>query len=127
MAKSQRHRKSLSTPETTAPARQNVAALTDNKDFSTPTPPLAPVTAAIDAVAQLNDDVQAARAAARAKTSELNQQETALDRVLSQLAAYVESASGDDEAKIISAGMETRAARSASGGVSAPHDLSASA
>src|SRR5438045_9539448 len=106
MAKSQRHRKSLSTPETTAPARQNVAALTDNKDFTTPNPPLAQVTAAIDAVAQLNDDVQAARAAAKAKTSELNQQEATLDRALTQLAAYVESVGGDDEAKLISAGME---------------------
>ena len=69
MAKIKLNLKSLSTPEKIARARQIVTALTGNKDFTTPNPSLAQVTAAIDAVAQLNDDVQAARAAARAKTS----------------------------------------------------------
>ena len=127
MAKIKLNLKSLSTPEKIARARQIVTALTDNKDFTAPQPPLAQVTAAVDAVEQLNNDVQAARATARAKTSELNQQETALDRTLTQLAAYVESVSGDDEAKIASAGMQARAQRSASSDLAAPSDLSASA
>jgi Fibronectin type III domain len=127
MAKIKLNLRTLSTPEKIARARQIVTALTENSNFPAPNPPLAQVSTAIDKVEQLNDDVQAARAAAKAKTSELNQQEAALDRTLTQLAAYVESVGGDDEAKIISAGMETRAARSAAGDVSAPHDLSASA
>jgi hypothetical protein len=127
MAKIKLNLKSLSMPEKIARARQIVTALTNNKDFTAPQPPLAQVTAAIDVVEQLNNDVQATRAAAKAKTSELNQQEAALDRVLTQLAAYVESVSGDDEAKIISAGMEARAPRSASSDLSAPTNLAASA
>src|SRR2546423_15434577 len=99
MAKIKLNLRTLSTPEKIARARQIVAALTDNKNFTAPNPTLEQVTAAIAAVEQLNDDVQAARAEAKVKTSELNQQEATLDRIMTQLAAYVESVSGNDEAK----------------------------
>src|SRR5437868_1347096 len=127
MSKIKLNLKNLSTPEKIARARQIVAALTGNKDFTAPNPPLAEVTAALEAVEQAYDNVQAKRAEARAKTSELHQQEATLDQMLTQLGAYVASVGGNDEAKIISAGMETRAKASASGDLSAPTDLSASA
>lgn len=127
MAKIKLNLKSLSTVEKIARARQIVTALTGNANFTTPNPPLAQVTAAIDAVEHMYDDVQAARAAAKAKTSELYKHEGTLDRVLTQLAAYVESVGGEDEAKLRSAGMETRTKPAASGDLAAPSDLSASA
>ena len=127
MAKIKLNLKSLSTPEKIARARQIVTALTDNKNFPAPKPSLAQVTTDIDAVEQRNNEVQAKRAAAKAATSELYQTEAVLDRTLTQLAAYVESVSGDDEVKINSAGLETRAPRSPSVDLAAPGNLSASA
>lgn len=90
-----------------------MTALTNNKDLPAPTPSLAQVTAAVDEVEKSNDEVQAVRAAAKAKTGALTQQEAALDRTLTQLAAYLESVCGDDEAKTAGAVMQTRAPRSA--------------
>ena len=127
MARIKLNLKNLSTPEKIARARQIVTALTDNKNFPAPNPSLAQVTTDIDAVEHRNNEVQAKRAAAKAATSELYQTEAALDRTLTQLAAYVESVSGDDEVKINSAGLETRAPRSPSVDLAAPGNLSASA
>jgi Fibronectin type III domain len=127
MAKTKLNLKNLSTPEKIARARQIVTAVTNNAHFPTPNPPLTQVSAAIDAVEQLNNEVQAMRAAAKAKTSELYQQESVLDRTLAQLAAYVESVSGGDDAKINSAGLDVRAQRSPAGDLAAPGNLSASA
>jgi hypothetical protein len=103
----------LSTLEKIAQARQIVTAMTGNANFDTPHPTLATITGVTNTVEQLNADAQAARAAARMKASELTESEATLDRVLAQLASYVESISGGDEAMIASAGMTTRAPRSA--------------
>ena len=49
------------------------------------------------------------------------------DQAFTQLAAYVESVSGDDEAKIMSAGMDVRAVATTSNELSAPEGLMATA
>ena len=117
----------LSTLEKIAQARQIVTALTGNSNFTTPNPTLATLTAVTNTVEQLNADVQAARAAARAKTSELKESEATLARMLSQMASYVESISGGDEAMIASAGMTRRAPRSTPAVPPAPTGLLATA
>jgi hypothetical protein len=127
MAKIKLNLKNLSTLEKIAQARQIVTALTGNTNFETPHPALATVTGVINNVEQINADVQAARAAARMKTSELTESEATLDRILTQLASYVESVSGGDEAMIASAGMTTRAQPSAPAMPSTPQGLLATA
>ncbi len=95
-----------------ARARQIVAALTGNASFPTPTPPLASATTAIDNFEAAYIATQAARQEAKAKTTDQQQKEDLLDRIMTQLAAYVEAASGDNEVLIQSAGMDVRAAPS---------------
>jgi hypothetical protein len=47
---------------------------------------------------------------AKLKTMEVNECEDELDGVMNQMAAHVDSVAGGDEAKILSAGLDTRAA-----------------
>lgn len=98
----------LSLTEKIAKARQLVSALSDNPGFSTPSPTLATLTAAINETETAAAEAQQARQTAKEKTSVQNQKEDALVRLVSQLAAYVESVAGDDEQMILSAGMDTR-------------------
>lgn len=90
-------------------ARQIVRALTGNPDFPTPTPPLASVTTATNDLDTATGAAQASRQEAKAKTTDQNDKEDVLDKLLTQLAAYVESVAGDDQKKIQGAGMDTRA------------------
>lgn len=99
----------LSLSEKIAKARQIVAALTGNASFPTPTPALAGVTTAVNDLDAAAAAAQAARQDAKAKTTDQNNKEAIVDRVLTQLAAYVESVAGDDQKLIQSAGMDTRA------------------
>jgi hypothetical protein len=92
-----------------AKARQIVSSLTGNASFTAPTPALATVTAAIVALETAHSEAQAARQAAKTKTSAQNEKESALDKIMSQVAAYVESVAGDNEELVRSAGMDTRA------------------
>ncbi len=101
--------RSLSIPEKIARAQQIVAALTDNPNFTAPHPPLAQVTAAINALETASNAAQAARQEAKAKTAEQNASEEELDRVVTQLVAHVESIAGGDEKVIRSAGLDVRA------------------
>lgn len=117
----------LTIPEKTARAQQIVAAITGNANFSSPQPALAQVTAAIDDLDAAYLAAQTARQEAKNKTATQSQKEDALDAVLTQLASYVESVSGGDEAKITSAGLDVRSAQTATGDLPAPENLSASA
>jgi hypothetical protein len=101
---------SLSIPQKIAKAQQIVAALTGNASFPTPAPALAMITIATNDLNTGYAEAQAARQTAKEKTSAQNQKEDALDQVLTQLAAYVESIAGSNEQLILSAGMDTRAA-----------------
>ncbi|HEY0430474.1 MAG TPA: fibronectin type III domain-containing protein [Pyrinomonadaceae bacterium] len=106
-----------------AKARQIVTSLMGNAAFTTPSPTLAAIIAAIDELETAHADVQAARQAAKTKTSAQSVKEDALDKLMSQLAAYVESVSGENETLIKSAGMDTRAA--ATGSTDTPRQPSA--
>jgi hypothetical protein len=101
----------LPIPEKIARAQQIVAALTGNTNFPTPHPALADVTAAAATLETADDDAQAARREARRLTGERDRQEHKLTQLNTQLGAHVESVAGDDEAKIMSAGLETRSDR----------------
>ena len=98
----------LSLPEKIAKARQIVASLTGNPSFPTPNPPLATVTAAISDAETAAAEAQQARQTAKEKTSAQNSAEDTLVKLMSQLAAYIESVAGSDEQLILSAGLDTR-------------------
>ena len=110
MAKIKLNLSSLTIPQKLAKAQQIVTAVGEVATFATPSPPLASITAAITGLNNAYTDAQQFRQAAKEKTSTQNQKEDALDRLLTQLAAYVESVAGGNEQLILSAGMDTRAA-----------------
>lgn len=116
----------LTIPEKIARAQQVVAALTGNSNFLTPHPTLAEVTTAASALEAAANAAQAARLEARRRTAAQVNKEDDLDQFMTQLAAYVESVAGDDEALIMSAGLETRsAAATDSTAPAAPETLTA--
>ena len=99
----------LTVPEKIAKARQIVTKMTGNAHFPTPTPNLVSVSDAADFAENANGQAQDARQTAKQKTSALNQAEDRLDKLLNQIAGYVESIAGGDEQTILSAGMDVRA------------------
>jgi hypothetical protein len=117
----------LTIPEKIARTRQIVAAMTGNDDFKTPQPTLTQITDAANELEAAFDAAQTARQEAKTKTLEQNQVEEAHDRLLTQLAGYVESASGGDEKKIMGANMDLRSPQTPAGDLGAPTSLSASA
>lgn len=120
--------KALTIPEKLARSQQIVAALTGNSNFTTPHPTLAQVTTAISELETASNAAQAARQEAKARTAAQNNKEESLDRIMTQLVAYVESIAGDDEEIIMSAGLNVRAANApVSSTPSAPPALTATA
>ncbi|MBC8031267.1 MAG: fibronectin type III domain-containing protein [Pyrinomonadaceae bacterium] len=118
----------LSITDKIAKARQIVSSLTGNPAFVTPTPALATATAAIDNLETAHAESQTAKQVAKTKTSAQNEKEDVLDKIMSQVAAYVESVAGDNEETIRSAGMDTRAAAASTSGAPAqPQGLNATA
>lgn len=115
--------KSLTVTDKIAKAKQIINALTGNPSFTTPQPSLAAVTTAFSALETAFNDAQTARQAATTKTSILHEKEAALEGLLRQLAAYVESVAGDDETKILSAGMSLKSSASATQAPAAPAGL----
>ena len=109
MAKVKLDFKRLPLAEKIIKTRQLVTNLTGNPDFTTPNPPLAQITASADALEAKVVETQAARQAARALTAEQSDLEDVLDQVIAEIGAYIESASGGDERKILSAGVGVRA------------------
>jgi hypothetical protein len=97
-----------------ARAQQIVEALTGNTNFPTPSPALATITTGINDLNTAFAEAQTARQAAKEKTSIQSDKEDQLDQLISKLAAYVESVAGSNEALILSAGMDMRAAPVAS-------------
>lgn len=110
MPKAKLNLKSLSALEKAAKARQMVSSLTGNASFTTPHPTLAQVTAGADDLEAAYMDAQTARQAAQTETSILHDKEEALEALVRQLTAYIESVSGDDESLIRSAGLDVRSA-----------------
>ena len=103
-----------------ARARQIIAALTGNASFPTPVPSLALASTAVDDFEAAYVATQAVRQEAKAKTTDQQNKEDLLDRIMTQLASYVEAVAGDNEVLIQSAGMDVRAAASSASGIPSP-------
>lgn len=125
MAKVKLNLKGLSIPEKIARARQIVAAMTGNDNFPAPQPSLAQVTGGTNQLEAAYNAAQAARQEAKARTAALNEQEEAVDLLLTQLAGHVESVGGDNEQIIQSAGMDIRSAPTSTGTPAVPVSLNA--
>ena len=110
MAKTRLNLGSLTIAEKIAKAQQIVAALTGNASFPTPSPALANITSAANELKTASDDVLVVRQSGKEKTAVQNQKEDALNQLLTQCAAYVESVAGNNEQLILSAGLDMRAA-----------------
>ncbi|MCA1621946.1 MAG: fibronectin type III domain-containing protein [Acidobacteria bacterium] len=118
--------RSLPIPEKLTRAQQIVAALTGNANFTAPHPSLAEVTAAIDGLDAAANAARAARLEARRRTAAQAVKEEELDRIMTQVAAYVESVAGGDEGLILSAGLDVRASNAPDGSApAAPETLTA--
>jgi hypothetical protein len=89
-------------------SRNIVLKMTGNAKFPTPAPALASISTTATA---LETAYEAARDGGKSKTVAVRLQVTALNALMSQLTAYVQQASGGDEATILSSGMEVRAPR----------------
>lgn len=117
----------LSVPEQVALVRRIVTKMTGNSLFPTPQPPLSVLTAGADALEQAENEAQAARQEAKAKTTIRNNKEDDLGRLVTQAVGYVTAISGGDEEIIQSAGMDVRATPGTSTAPSQPAALSATA
>lgn len=102
------------TTEKTDLAKKVVTKMTGNTNYTTPNPALATITSAVNAVSLAYAELEAARKTVQAKSSALSQQETILEGLLTQEAAYVENISNGDETKILSAGMDVQKEKSTS-------------
>jgi SMC interacting uncharacterized protein involved in chromosome segregation len=101
-------------------AKQIINAMTGNSNFTTPNPTLAQLTTAANNLEAARDEVLALRAQAKNKTVIQEQLEDALEKLLTQLASYVENISANDPAIITSAGMDIRAAATPIGPLAPP-------
>jgi hypothetical protein len=119
--------RNLSVPDKVQKGRQIITAMTNNPNFSNPHPPLSDVTAALATLEQTYALLQGAKADVKAKATTQDDAEGKVDQILAQLAAYVESIAGNDEKIITSAGLATKASRSAPTVLSPPQGLSATA
>ena len=127
MARTRLNLKKLSITDKLAKGRQIVTAMTNNASFPTPNPPLTEITTALDELTQAFALVQAAKSEMATRVVTQDNAEARLDQGLTKLAAYVESVAGTDHSLITSAGMETKASRSAPSLPGVPQALSASA
>lgn len=104
-----------------------VSALTGNPNFATPTPPLASVSAKLAEYDTALAESIATSNAARLATSTLEQRRSELEALVTHLAGYVEAASGGDELKILTAGMQVKSLGAPVGPLPAPGNLNATA
>lgn len=119
--------RNLSIPDKVQKGRQIVTAMTNNTNFPNAHPPLPTVTDALATLEKSYASVQVAKADVKAKASAQDDANVKVDQILGQLAAYVESIAGNDEKIITSAGLTTKATRSAPIFLSPPQGLSATA
>lgn len=108
MAKVKLNLSRLTRLELIALAVQIHAGITGNPNYTTPNPALVALQAAIDALTTGNGELDTIRQAAQEKTVEVDGLDLALMDIVRQLGSYVENASGGDEQKILSAGMDVR-------------------
>ncbi len=100
-------------------------ALTGNPSFTTPDPTLASLRATADNLGNKTAAAADIRAQSQIATITQDDAEDQLDAALTTLASYVESTSKGDEAKILSAGMQVKAAAIPTGPLPAPGSVAA--
>lgn len=109
----------LTIPVKIQKARNIVAKMTGNTNFTTPVPALTAVTTAIN---KLEASHEAALDGGSAKKAAMSIDDAALMTLMKQLAAYVQDITLGDELKIISSGMDVRRLKSAPQPLTAPVD-----
>ena len=112
MARIRLNLKNLSVTDKIAKGRQIVAAMTDNKSFPNPSPPLNEVTGVLDDLMQAFNLVQSAKSEVTTRVTAQANAEAKVDQTLTKLAGYVESVAGKDDTLITSAGMEIKSSPS---------------
>ncbi len=113
----------LSVPARIQYLRRLAAAINGNPNFLNPNPTVAALLALADALETAYNEAQAARLVSKSKTAIQDEQSAAMNLMVSQLASYVDSASGGDPEKIESAGFAVRATPSPIGELPAPTDV----
>ena len=115
----------LKTAEKIQFARQIVTDMTSNPNFPMPTPALPSVASAAATLEEAYNASQIARQISKSKTAAVVPADEALNLALTQLANYVQNASGGDAAKIQSAGFPVRNTPAPIGPLPAPTELEA--
>lgn len=87
-------------------ARHYVTVMTGNPNFTTPSPTLASITTAVNA---LETAYNAALGGGKVLTATMHDKEAILDNLLTQLGHYVEGVANGSETIILSAGMTVKA------------------
>jgi hypothetical protein len=111
MAKVKLNLASLTDEQLLQKANDIKTAMTGNATFATPVPTLTVLGTLITTAQTAKGDFDAAQQAALLKTTTKNSALDALRAGLTQLAGYVDAVSAGDDAKIQSAGMGVRAAK----------------
>ena len=109
MAKVKLAMNGMSPLEVTDLATRIVTMMTGNANFPTPNPTLASITTQKNTTSTSITTQETTKATAEAATTTRDTNLATLKGLLSQLASYVENASGGDAAKIESAGMSVLA------------------
>lgn len=102
-----------------------VTNLTGNADFPNPNPPLPDLTTKRTDILAKKSELHDAQTTLDRLESELETLERELDSLLSSEGAYIQSASGGDETRILSAGVEVADVPTPAGPVAAPGNLRA--
>ncbi len=113
----------MSVPDKIQFGRAVYTATDNNPYFPTTNPTRAALLAKLDKLEASANEAQVARAIAKSKTSIQDADAAELDWTLTQLAAFIETASDGDKAKIESAGFSVRNPPVPIGELPAPVDL----
>src|SRR5437763_15021679 len=108
MPKTKLNFRGLSIRAKIAKARRVIDDLRENPNFPSPHPPLADITTLVNAIESKAHEADATDQLRKTQTAELGALEDQLDAAMMQAASYVDSVSGGVEAKIMSAGLDTR-------------------
>lgn len=103
--------------------QQHIAAMTGNANFTTPNPLAAAFQTLYDDYESALDESELAQQAAKEKVVLKDTAREALEAALNARADYVQLTSGGDEAKILSAHLDVRAAAAPIGQLAAPTNL----
>jgi hypothetical protein len=123
MAKSKLSLNDKSDSELLTFSQQHIAAMAGNANFTTPMPDATAFQTLHDDYETALDDAALAQDAAKQKTAEKDVARAALVGGLNQRGGYVDSASGGDEAKILSSGFPVRTPPTPIGELPAPLDF----